>query len=124
MSGASRLKGVKKLPAWLVYTLLRVGIVLVALIILLLLGFNPFVAALIAVVVGLLVSYLVLGKQRQAFSDELARRKAHPEEVRAKRRLGRVADDIEDAELDEAERQADGCTDRPAKPDDAAKPGA
>ncbi|MCD7101675.1 DUF4229 domain-containing protein [Pseudoclavibacter sp. 13-3] len=114
----------KKLPAWLVYTLLRVGVVLVALIVLLLLGFNPFVAALIAVVVGLLVSYLALGRQRQAFGDELARRRAHPEEVRAKRRLGRVADDIEDAELDEAERQADGTAGDAAKSDDAAKPDA
>lgn len=87
----------KKLPAWLTYTLLRVGLVIVLLVILILLGVNPFLATALAVILALPISYLALDRQRRAFSQEIAERRAHPERARTRRPGGHEDEDVEDA---------------------------
>lgn len=82
------------------YTVLRVGLVLVLLAVLLLLGINPFWATGIAVVLALPISYLALDGPRRRFSQELAERKAHPEKFESERQPGRADAAEEDALLD------------------------
>ena len=55
----------------MLYSLLRVGIFAVAFALLLLVGFVPWLAAIVAAVIGLCVSYLFLGRTREAMSHEL-----------------------------------------------------
>ncbi|MEN9714141.1 MAG: hypothetical protein RLZZ164_805 [Actinomycetota bacterium] len=57
--------------AWLIYTLLRLGVFAVALSIMLLLGYNPYVATGLAAIVALSISLLFFGKQRNAASTAL-----------------------------------------------------
>lgn len=83
------------------YTVLRVGLVLVLLAVLLLLGINPFWATGLAVVLALPISYLALDGPRRRFSQELAERKAHPEKFESERQPGRADAAEEDALLDE-----------------------
>jgi len=53
------------------FSLLRVGIFAAAFALLLLLGLVPWLAAIIAAVIGLCVSYLFLGRAREAMSTQL-----------------------------------------------------
>jgi len=53
------------------YSLLRVGIFAVAFVVLVLVGFVPWLAAIVAAVIGLCVSYLFLGRTRSAMSEQL-----------------------------------------------------
>lgn len=57
--------------AWLIYFLLRIGIFAVALTVLVWLGIDPLLAALFAAVIGLAISLLFLGKQRDQMSTAL-----------------------------------------------------
>jgi hypothetical protein len=57
--------------AWLTYFLLRVGIFLLALILFAWLGVDPLLAAVFAAVVGLAISLLFLGKQRNQISTAI-----------------------------------------------------
>ena len=57
--------------AWLIYTLLRLGVFAVALSIMLLLGYNPYIATGLAAIVALAISLLFLGKQRNAASTAI-----------------------------------------------------
>lgn len=92
------------MPAWLSYTLLRLGLFLGILITLLVLGLPWFWAALVATVIAFCVSYIFFRRQRLALAEQWARR-----------RPTRTRDDVaEDAELDlrsagdrEGERRAE-----------------
>jgi uncharacterized membrane protein YphA (DoxX/SURF4 family) len=60
---------------WVLYSLLRVGIFVIAFALLVLLGFVPWLAAVVAAVIGLCVSYLFLGRTREAMSEEIYARR-------------------------------------------------
>ena len=57
------------MKSWVLYSLLRVGIFAAAFAVLLLIGAAPWLAAIIAAIIGFCVSYLFLSKPR----DEVAR---------------------------------------------------
>lgn len=61
---------------WIIFSLVRLGTFAVALAILLVVGINPFLAAGGAAVIGFLVSYIFLRKQRQAISMSIGRLRA------------------------------------------------
>ncbi|PJJ65015.1 DUF4229 domain-containing protein [Compostimonas suwonensis] len=69
----------KSIPAWLVYTLLRVLAFAAPLAILLVFGVIPWIATVIAAIVGLCVSYIFLRKPLNAASLQLyeARHREH-----------------------------------------------
>lgn len=57
---------------WIPYTLLRVGLFALIFLILMLIGLEPWVAALIAAVVGFCVAYIFFRPLRQEVADDLA----------------------------------------------------
>jgi len=61
-----RLGGVKSSRQWISYSLLRLGIFAVVLAILLVLQIEPWIAAIVAAVVGLCVAYIFFRPQREA----------------------------------------------------------
>jgi L-lactate permease len=73
---------VKRIPAWLIYTVLRLVFFIVPFVILWFLGFQPWIAAVVAAVVALSLSIIVLGKFRDETSTALSaaqeKRKAKP----------------------------------------------
>ena len=77
---------------WIVYTLVRIGLFAVLFVLLTLLGVDWWVAALLAAVLGLLVSYIFLRGLRARFAGELA-------EARTRTRAVKTADEYaEDGE--------------------------
>jgi uncharacterized protein DUF4229 len=62
---------VKSLPPWVTYTVLRLLLIAVPLVILLLLQVPWWLSATIAAVVGLCLSYLLLGSSRAKVSSEI-----------------------------------------------------
>ena len=69
---------------WLAYTLLRLGLFAGVLAILLLLGIEWWLAAIVAAVIGLCVSYIFFGKLRDAVAlDVVAKRSATPRDADA-----------------------------------------
>lgn len=60
------------------YSLLRIAIFAIVLVVLLLLGVQPVLSAVIAAVIGLCVSYIFFGKLRHAVAADLAARRANP----------------------------------------------
>jgi uncharacterized protein (DUF58 family) len=84
--------------AWLVYTLARLGIFAVAVALLLLTPMPWYWAVIVGALVGLLVSYIALGKLREQVTLSLANRRGKPE---------RDADtDFEDDFVDAADTDA------------------
>jgi len=65
--------------AWLVYTLARLGIFVVALVVLLVIGLPWYWAAIGGALIGLLVSYIALPGLRSAVTTSIAERRARPE---------------------------------------------
>jgi uncharacterized membrane protein YuzA (DUF378 family) len=63
---------------WVLYSLARLGVFAVALVGLLLLGITPWLAAIIAAVVGLCVAYIFFGKLRNGVALDLAQRRSQP----------------------------------------------
>lgn len=63
--------GVKKIPAWLWFTLIRLAAFVIPLLILLALGFQDWIAALIAAIIGFCVSYIFFAKSRSAVSAQI-----------------------------------------------------
>ncbi len=63
---------------WVKYTLVRVGIFAIALVVLALLGVQLWIAAVIAAVIGLCVAYIFFGKLRNAMALEIVNRRAAP----------------------------------------------
>jgi len=61
--------------AWVKYTLIRVGVFAVVLVVLVLLDVQPVLATVIAAVVGLCVAYIFFGRIRAEMVTELAERR-------------------------------------------------
>jgi hypothetical protein len=68
----------KFVPPWLYYSVLRVLMFVIPLTILLSLGWWPWASAVIAALVGLCLSYLLLGKSRERVARDLYRAR-HPD---------------------------------------------
>jgi hypothetical protein len=82
---------------WIKYLLVRLGIFAVALAALLVLQVNPFLAAVIAAVASLVISYIFFRGMRDAVATELATRNDKPEPIR------NADTEAEDAALDKLE---------------------
>lgn len=91
----------KALPAWVTYTVLRLALIVVPLVILLLLQVPWPIATIAAVVIGFCVSYLVLLRSRSAVSRDL-----YKASTRKRRSVG--ADDEDEDAADDALRTAHG----------------
>jgi len=89
------------MPPWLFYTVLRLLMFAIPLAIFLSLGFWPWAAAVVAALLGLCLSYLLLGKSRQSVARDLYSVR-HPDKEPADK-----DSDIEDSALD-AEEQHTG----------------
>lgn len=63
---------------WLAYTLIRVGVFALAFAVLMLVGVQWWLAAILAALIGLCVAYIFFGKLRDAVALELAQRRAAP----------------------------------------------
>ncbi|MCU1473491.1 MAG: hypothetical protein JWQ92_1559 [Amnibacterium sp.] len=70
------------MPAWIVFSVLRVLAFVVPLAVSYALGASLLLAALIAAIVGLCISVIFLSRQRRAFSGELADLRARPDKPR------------------------------------------
>jgi len=64
-------------PAWIPYTLVRVGLFAVSLVLLMLLGVDVWLAALIAAAIGFLVAYIFFRGLRTRVASELAAARAN-----------------------------------------------
>jgi hypothetical protein len=106
-----RTSGTKRLPAWLIFTLLRVLAFVVPLLIMLALGASLLAAAVIAAVVGLCVSVIFLSRQRGAVVHELTSRR-RPE---AASPPAGGDESVEDAAVDRAAGQS-GSASAAARP--------
>jgi hypothetical protein len=82
-----------RLPGWLVFTVLRVLAFVVPLVVTLLLGLGPLLAAVVAAVVGLCVSVIFLSGQRGRYAQELAALRARPDRGRPAAAADEVAED-------------------------------
>jgi len=78
---------------WVTYSIVRLGLFAIALAVLLLLGFDPLWAAVLAAVIGFCVSYIFFAKLRTQVASSLAERRAAPPEKH-------VDDAVEDDALD------------------------
>ncbi len=98
---------------WLAYTLIRLGMFFGLFIILLVLQFNPYFAAIIAAGISFAISLLILDRQRDAMSEQVANKLARDS-------MGKYQDEqgeVEDAILESKEaNQVD------TKPDQSGKP--
>ncbi|GAB3396778.1 hypothetical protein GCM10027568_31620 [Humibacter soli] len=95
----------KRIPAWLTFTVLRLLFIAVPLVVLLLVLPSDYwiFSAIAAVIIGLCLSFLFLRKPRQAVSEQLAAARRR-ERTEAK---PTVDDQVEDAAVDEANARAD-----------------
>lgn len=89
----------KRIPSWLTYTVLRLLVFVVPLVVLLLLGIVWWAAVIAAALAGLCLSYIFLSKPRNAVSSDLYA-------VRHREKPAASPDDDEDAVLDAAEADA------------------
>jgi hypothetical protein len=90
----------KFVPPWLYYSVLRVLMFAVPLAILLSLGFWPWAAAVIAALLGLCLSYLLLGKSRESVARDLYRAR-HPDKEPVN-----PDSEVEDTALDAVDRRS------------------
>lgn len=85
---------------WLKYSLIRLGVFVIVLVVLLFIGVPPVLATIIAAVVGLCVAYIFFGKLRAEMTADLIARRASAAAV-----VPRDADSAaEDAEIEDAGR--------------------
>ena len=68
-----RITQVKRIPAWLSYTLLRLVFFIVPFAALWMFGFQPWMAAILAAVIALSLSIIFLSKFRNATSESIAK---------------------------------------------------
>ncbi|MEF2975615.1 DUF4229 domain-containing protein [Subtercola sp. YIM 133946] len=109
---------------WLVYTLIRVGIFAVALAVLLITRMTPWIAAVIAAVISLCVSYIFLRRPREELATGLYEAR-HGDAKPAKRRASKTGsdEDLEDTVVDDsaaADRAGDTGVSRRVDDSDAA----
>lgn len=65
---------------WVTYSLVRLGIFALALTVLMLVGLEWWLAALLAAVIGFLVSYIFFAKLRDAVTADIVARREAPEQ--------------------------------------------
>jgi hypothetical protein len=82
---------------WIKYSLIRLAIFVVVLVVLLIVGMNPFLAAIVAAVAGFALSYIFFRGIRDEVATELAARGTKPVPVK------NVDTDAEDEALDRLE---------------------
>jgi len=88
---------VKRIPSWLIYTVLRLLVFAIPLAILLVLGIVWWASVIAAALIGLCLSYIFLSKPRNAVSSDLY-------EVRHREKpVPSEDDEVEDAVVDSAE---------------------
>jgi L-lactate permease len=96
------------------YSLIRIGIFIVALAILLIVGVNPYISAIVAAVAGFVLSYVFFRKLRMQVAADFAARNEKPEAIR------NVDTDAEDEVLDAQDasqaEQAEAETSNPQQP--------
>ncbi len=63
---------------WVLYSLVRVGVFALSLAILLVIGIEWWLAAIIAAVVGLCIAYIFFGKLRDAVARDIVQRRTQP----------------------------------------------
>ena len=90
----------KFVAPWLYYSVLRVLMFAIPLAILLSLGFWPWAAAVIAAMLGLCLSYLLLGKSRESVARELYKAR-HPDKEPVN-----PDSEVEDTALDAVDRNS------------------
>jgi len=89
---------VKRIPSWITYSVLRLLVFAVPLVILLLLGIVWWLAVIAAALIGLCLSYIFLSRPRNAVSSDLYA-------VRHRDKPARTEDDdVEDAAVEDAAR--------------------
>ena len=92
---------------WLGYTLIRLGMFFGLFFILLLLDFNPYFSAIIAATISFAVSLLVLDRQRDAMSEQVAKKISRNSQGRYLDEQGSVEDAIlESKEVDQINPEA------------------
>ena len=96
----------KFVAPWLYYSVMRVLMFAIPLAILLSLGFWPWAAAVIAALLGLCLSYLLLGTSRESVARDLYKAR-HPDRAPVN-----PDSEIEDTALDAVDRQS--AVDRPS----------
>lgn len=97
----------KRIPSWITYTVLRLLVFAVPLVILLLVGLVWWLAVIAAALIGLCLSYIFLSRPRNAVSADLYAVRHREKPVRSE------DDDVEDAAVDDA-AVGDPAADRPA----------
>ena len=90
----------KRIPSWLTYTVLRLVVFVVPLIILLVVGIVWWAAVFAAALIGLCLSYILLSKPRNAVSSDLYA-------VRHRDKPAPSPDDDEDAAIDAAQADSE-----------------
>jgi uncharacterized membrane protein YphA (DoxX/SURF4 family) len=65
---------------WVIYSLYRVGIFAAAFAVLVLVGFEPWIAAIVAAIIGFCVSYLFLREARDKVAEDVYSRRHAPDE--------------------------------------------
>lgn len=96
----------KRIPSWLTYTVLRLLVFVVPLVILLLVGLVWWLAVIAAALIGLCLSYIFLSRARNAVSSDLYAARHRDKPLAS-------PDDEEDAALDVA-----AASDAERKPED------
>lgn len=87
---------------WLMYTLIRLGMFFGLFFILLLLDFNPYFSAIIAAAISFALSLLVLDRQRDALSEQVAKKLSRDSQGKYLDEQGSVEDAIlESKEIDQ-----------------------
>ena len=87
---------------WLIYTLIRLGMFFGLFFILLLLDFNPYFSAIIAAAISFALSLLVLDRQRDALSEQVAKKLSRNSQGKYLDEQGSVEDAIlESKEIDQ-----------------------
>ena len=86
-----------KKSTWILFSLMRLAAFAIPLVIMLLLGVAPWLAALLAAIIGLCVSYIFFARTRNALSESLY-------ENRKNKRIStqQADEDAEDAAVDRA----------------------
>ncbi len=92
---------------WLLYTLIRLGMFFGLFFILLLLDFNPYFSAIIAAAISFALSLLVLDRQRDAMSEQVAKKLSRDSQGKYLDEQGSVEDAIlESKEIDQVNPEA------------------
>lgn len=88
-----------KIPNWLVFTIIRLLLIAVPFAIMLLLGIEPWLSAVLAAVIGLSLSYIFLARRRNKISTAIYEHRQRPKNERSEDELR------EDAAVDALEEQ-------------------